>query len=159
MHSEIDSLEASIAKLKEETAALSKAVADLDAAVAKATRLREAEKSKNQQVIEDAQAAQTAVTQALVVLKNFYAKAGEAKALLQAPTIFNKAYQGMRDESGGVIKMLEAITSDFAKLEASTKTADDAAQSEYQKFVTDSKMDAASKAKDLQHKASKQQDQ
>jgi len=159
MHSEIDLLEASIAKLKEDSAALSKAVAELDDAVDKATRLRQAEKAKNQQVIDDAKAAQTAMTQALVVLKNFYAKAGEATALMQAPEIFNKPYKGMQDLSGGVIKMLEVITSDFAKLEASTKTAEAAAQSEYNKFMTDSKMDAASKAKDLEHKTSKQQDQ
>eukprot|EP00419_Tripos_fusus_P064076 CAMPEP_0172929868 /NCGR_PEP_ID=MMETSP1075-20121228/218701_1 /TAXON_ID=2916 /ORGANISM="Ceratium fusus, Strain PA161109" /LENGTH=726 /DNA_ID=CAMNT_0013791173 /DNA_START=84 /DNA_END=2264 /DNA_ORIENTATION=- len=158
LHAEIDSLEASVAKLNEDSAALSKAVAELNAAVEQATRLRQAEKAKNQQVTDDAKAAQTAVTQALAVLKNFYAKAGEATALLQAPRTFSKPYKG-QDMSGGVIKMLEVVTSDFAKLEASTKAAEAAAQSEYDKFMTDSKMNAASKAKDLEHKTSKRQNQ
>merc|ERR1719380_186248 len=77
---EIDELTASIAKLTEEITNLSQAVSDLDAAVAKATSMREAEKAKNEETIKDAQEAQTAVAQALTVLKEFYAKAGKATA-------------------------------------------------------------------------------
>ena len=43
---------------------LSNAVAELDAAVAKATSMRETEKAKNAETIKDAQEAQTAVAQA-----------------------------------------------------------------------------------------------
>merc|ERR1719450_680041 len=83
LHAEIDELETSIAKLTEDIADLSKAVAELDAAMAKATEIRAAEKAKNAETIKDAQDAQTAIAQALVVLKEFYAKAAEATALLQ----------------------------------------------------------------------------
>merc|ERR1712014_443619 len=83
LHAEIDELEASIAKLTEDISELTKAVAELDAAMAEATKLRQEEKAKNEQTIKDAQEAQTAVAQALVVLKEFYEKAGEATALLQ----------------------------------------------------------------------------
>merc|ERR1719392_485428 len=65
LNAEIDELEASIAKLTEEITSLTKGVADLDAAMAESTSIREAEKSKNTQTIADAQAAQTAVAQAL----------------------------------------------------------------------------------------------
>merc|ERR1719424_1964556 len=61
LNSEIDELTASIAKLGEEITSLSQAVSDLDAAVAKATSMRETEKAKNAETISDAMKAQTAV--------------------------------------------------------------------------------------------------
>merc|ERR1719174_2551221 len=76
LHSEIDQLEASIAKLTEDISDLTKAVAELDAAMAKATTIRQEEKKTNEQTIADAQEAQTAVAQALTVLKEFYARQG-----------------------------------------------------------------------------------
>merc|ERR1719424_2303402 len=78
LHAEIDQLEASIAKLTEDISELTKAVAELDAAMAKATSLRQAEKATNTETIADSEAAQTAVAQALTVLKDFYAKAAKA---------------------------------------------------------------------------------
>merc|ERR1719424_1981325 len=61
LKSEIDELTASITKLGEDIVNLSNAVSDLDAAVAKATSMREAEKAKNAETISDAMKAQTAV--------------------------------------------------------------------------------------------------
>merc|ERR1711953_71922 len=130
LHAEIDQLEASIAKLTEEISDLTKAVAELDAAMAKATTLRQEEKEKNEQTIADAAEAQTAVAQALTVLKEFYAKAGEATALLQQPETFDSQYKGMQSENGGVVGMLEVIESAFARLEAETKAAEATAQKE-----------------------------
>merc|ERR1719388_337199 len=78
LHAEIDALQASIAILTEEIAEVTKAIADLDAAMLEATKMRAAEKVKNTETIKDAQEAQTAVAQALTVLKEFYEKAGEA---------------------------------------------------------------------------------
>jgi len=96
LKSEIDELTASIAKLTEEVTELSNAVAELDAAVAKATQMREDEKTKNAETITDAQEAQTAVAQALTVLKEFYAKASQATAFVQQPEVFDdKPYTGM----------------------------------------------------------------
>merc|ERR1712066_857924 len=123
LHVEIDQLEASIAKLIQDITALTEAVAELDAAMAKATKLRQDEKAKNAQTVSDSQAAQTAVAQAITVLKEFYAKAGEATALIQQPEIFDSPYKGMQAENGGVVGMLEVIESDFARLESDTKAA------------------------------------
>merc|ERR1719424_2178258 len=151
LHAEIDQLEASIAKLTEEIAELTKQVAELDAAMAKATEIRAAEKAKNTETITDAQDAQTAVAQALTVLKEFYAKAAEATAFVQQkaePEIFDKAYTGMGGESGGVVGMLEVIESDFARLESETKASEASAQKEYDEFMTDSKVDKAQKTTD-----------
>merc|ERR1719217_900221 len=150
LHAEIDELQASIQKLTEEITELTEAIAAIDAAVAKATKIREEEKAKNADTIKDAIEAQKAVEQALKVLKDFYEKAGEATALVQqqpeAPEIFDdKPYKGMGGESGGVIGMLEVILSDFARLEAETKAAEEEAQKEYDEFMTDSSVDKAAK--------------
>merc|ERR1719174_3127307 len=83
LHAEVDELKAAIALLAEQIAELTKAVAELDAAMAKATEMRQAEKAKNAETIKDSQDAQAAVAQAVVVLKEFYAKAAEATAFLQ----------------------------------------------------------------------------
>merc|ERR1719160_2318925 len=132
LHSEIDELTASNAKLTEEITQLSTEVADLDAAVAKATKMREEEKAKNAETIKDAQQAQTAVSQALTVLKEFYAKAAKATALVQQPAIFDSPYKGMGGNAGGVVGMLEVIESDFARLQAETQASEAKAQKEYE---------------------------
>merc|ERR1711904_301913 len=148
-----------IAKLTEEITDLTKAVAELDAAVAKATSVREEEKAKNTVTIKDAQDAQTAVAQALTVLKEFYAKAAEATAFVQEPEVFDEPYKGMGGESGGVVGMLEVIESDFARLEADTKASEASAQKEYDEFMTDSKVDKSQKSTDIEHKTAKKQDE
>merc|ERR1711997_328987 len=89
----------------------------------------------------------------------FYAKAGEATALLQQPEIFDSPYQGMQSENGGVVGMLEVIESDFARLEADTSAAEATAQKNYDTFMTDSKVDVAAKSIDIEHKTAKKQDQ
>jgi chromosome segregation ATPase len=161
---EIDELEASIAKLSDEITDLTKGVADLDAAMAEATELRTAEKAKNTETIADAKAAQSAVEQALAVVKEFYAKAGEATSLMQQkrqePEIFDdKPYQGMGGDAGGVVGFLEVIQTDFARLESDTAAAEESAQTQYDEFMTDSKTDKTEKSTDLKHKESKKQDQ
>merc|ERR1719356_1659288 len=112
--------------------------------MAEATNMRQEEKATNEETIKDAQEAQTAVAQALVVLKEFYAKAGEATALVQQggrrshqepPAIFDSPYTGMQSENGGVIGMLEVIQSDFARLETETSAAEETAQKEYDEFM------------------------
>merc|ERR550537_808605 len=161
LHAQIDELEASIAKLTEDMAMLTQAIADLDAAMAKATELRNTEKAKNTETIADAKEAQTAVAQALTVLKDFYAKAATATSFVQKedPTIFESEYKGMQNSKGGVVGMLEVIESDFARLEADTKSAEASAQKEYDEFMDDSSSDKAKKATDIEHKTAKKQDE
>merc|ERR1719263_1901271 len=161
LHAQKDELEASIAKLTEDIAELTQAIADLDAAMAKYTALRNEEKAKNAQTTADAKAAQTAVAQALTVLKDFYEKAAEATAFSQQqqPEIFESEYKGMQSSNGGVVGMLEVIESDFARLEADTKAAEESAQAEYDEFMTDSATDKSKKTTDSEHKAAKKQDE
>merc|ERR1719428_1300085 len=101
---DIDELTASVAVLSEEITDLTTQITELDAAVAKATTVRNGEKKKNKVTISDAQDAQAAVAQALGVLKEFYDKAGQATALAQQraaqPEIFDDTpYKGLGGES------------------------------------------------------------
>merc|ERR1719399_660995 len=113
-------------------------------------------------MIKDSQEAQTAVSQAVTVLKEFYEKAGEATALIQAkqkPEIFDEPYTGMQSESGGVLGMLEVIASDFARLETDTKAAEAEAQDAFDKFSSESAVNRAANAKDAEHKTTKKTNQ
>merc|ERR1719160_958143 len=156
-----DKLTAGITRLASEIQDLQTAINEIDAAVAKAISVRTAEKKKNKETVEDAQKAQTAVTAALNVLKDFYAKAAQATAFVQgghkqpeidAPATFEGAYTGMGDSTGGVVGLLEVIGSDFARLEAETDTAEEEASKEHDRFMAESKKDKAVKSADLDHK-------
>merc|ERR1719160_1322920 len=162
-------LTAHIAQLSQEVQELTADVAAIDEAVAKATADREAEKAKNIQTIADAQEAQEACEQALAVLKEFYDKAAQATSMLQtakkgmkkqtpreeAPETFNTPYKGMMAEGGGPMDFLEVIQSDFVRLESETKTAEDQAAEEFEKFLFDSRMDKETKLNDVKHKEEK----
>jgi len=157
---EVEKQTAISAKLASEIADLSDEVSDLDAAMAKATTERQAEKAKNADTVEDAKQGQTAVAEALAVLREFYAKSAEATALVQgpaddAPETFDSAYTGQGSSSTGVIGMLEVIESDFARLESSTESAEDEAASAYKKFTNDSNEDKALKNTEMDHKTNK----
>merc|ERR1719235_1947864 len=73
LSAEMDKLKADIMKLSEQIADLAMAIQEIDGAMVNATDIRLAD--KNKATIEDAVAAQTAVGQAIAVLKDFYAKA------------------------------------------------------------------------------------
>merc|ERR1719386_88476 len=94
LSAEIDELTASVAKLTEEITELTAQVAGLGEAAAKATNIRDEEKAKNAATIKDAQEAQTAVAQALALLKDFYNKAAKATSFVQqqpeAPAILEE---------------------------------------------------------------------
>jgi hypothetical protein len=136
---------AQIAALADEIAKLEAAEAALQKAMGEATEQRSAEKAKNTATVKDAKAAQEALSQALSVLRDFYAKAGGA-FIQQVPEM--KAYKGQQASSGGVVGMLEVIQSDFARLEADTSAAEAQAAAEYDTFMTDAKADKEAKHKD-----------
>jgi hypothetical protein len=156
---EAEQLTADIAKLSQEVADLRAEVMAIDKAVAEATAIRTEEKAKNEATVKDAKAAQVAVSQALAVLKEFYAKAAEATALVQqpsamddAPETFTAGYKGLGAESGGVVGMIEVIASDFSRLESDTTSAEEAAAQEYKDFMNDSEVDKAMKTTDADNK-------
>merc|ERR1719503_299713 len=134
-------------KLTQEVADLSKEIEDLDAEMSEATELRTNEKAKNKHTIMDAKAAARAVGQATAVLKDFYAKAAKATALIQT---FGEDYTGNQDAAGGVMALLEVAMSDFANLEADTKAAEAESEKTYNDYMTESKRSKAVKERKIE---------
>jgi len=155
---EIEDLTAQIAQLTQDLATLAAEVKELEEAMAKATADRAASKKTNEQTINDAKAAQTAVEQAMAVVKEFYAKSAEATALAQqtpgedAPETFTKPYKGMLPEGGNVVDFLEVILTDFTRLESETSSDEAAEQDEFEKYMFESKKDKALKENESKHK-------
>jgi len=150
----VDALTETIARMGEKIATLSQQQAELTKAMAEATAQRQAEKATNSDTMKDAAAGEDAIKQALVILREFYAS--QASFLQQVPEM--AAYKGMQSAKGGVVGMLEVISSDFARLFADTKAAEHSAANEYNGFMNDGK--ASNKAKhDLEVKTSLQKDQ
>jgi len=154
LKAEIDELESSISELSEDISDILNSVSELDNAMAEATKLRQGEKDENTATVTDAQQAQTAVATALSVLKEFYEKAAEATAFVQV----QKGKQNP-DMAVGIIGMMEQVESDFARLEAETSAAEATAQKNYDNFISESKVDKASKSKAGEHKQAKKQNQ
>lgn len=163
---QIDEKSSNVAQLGSEVNKLSQQQADLATEVATQEKLYQEERAINEQALKDAREAQTAIGQAVTVLKEFYERAGEATALVQGrsrgarqeptvaeqpPEIFQGSYQGL-EGSGGVVAMLETIQSKYALIESSTDADMATGESEYNKFMSDSAVLKTSIAKDIEHK-------
>jgi hypothetical protein len=160
LHAEIDELSASIAKLAQDITDLTAEIAESDKAVAEATAIRNKEHATNEETVSDAQEAQTAVAQAVSVLKEFYEKAAEATSFVQQePEIFDAPYTGMQSENGGIVGMLEVIQSDFARLETDTKASEAEAERVFDEFTNESAVNRAANSKDVEHKETKKTNQ
>jgi 6-pyruvoyl-tetrahydropterin synthase len=158
-----EDLIATISQLSQDIADLTQGVKELDAAMAKSTEDRTASKAKNEETIADAKAAQIAVTQAMAVLKDFYAKSAQATAFAQqpaadAPETFDKPYTGLLPEGGNVVDFLEVILTDFSRLESDTATAEATEADEYKTFMFESEKDKALKLNEKGHKESSKTD-
>jgi len=159
----IDEFQASNAILAEEISALSQDIADIDKAVAEKTKLRNEEKTENTATIKDADEAQTAVSQALQVLRDFYGSSLLQKNTKQPEVFGDERYGegggGMSAQGKGVIGMLEVILSDFDRLEQETTDAEAAADTEYTQFMEDTRADKEAKVASLQEKQNTKKDQ
>jgi len=150
----VEALTQDIASMAKKIQTLKEEQAELTMAMSKATTQRDKEKATNADTMKDAQAGEQATKAALVVLKEFYSSQGSF--VQQAPEM--AAYSGMSSAKGGVVGMLEVITSDFARLYADTKASESAAATEYNAFMKDAKASKKSKH-DLEFKTSLEKDQ
>jgi len=176
----IDESEASLTEMSNRIAQLAKEISELQMATTEATGLRKDESAKNAATVVDAQAAQKAILAATAVLKDFYEKSATATALVQLgqPEVkmgseewnalanpnagpvdkghkagmqtFGKTYTGMQDEAGGVLAMLEVISSDFSRLEAETDTAEATSSDAHKSFMAESSKNKAVKEKETE---------
>lgn len=154
----VDQGQAQILFLKQDVSKLTAEVADLDASMVESTKLRNTEKAKNADTVEDAKQAIGAVQAATAVLKDFYKAAATATALVQKARpkheegmqTFGDAFTGQQEEAGGVLALLETILADFSNLKADTDAAEAAAQRAYDDFMTEAKRNKATKQKAIE---------
>jgi chromosome segregation ATPase len=153
LHAQIEELQALLQKQAQQLQDTSAEIQELTAAVATATEQRTKQQAANEVTIKEAKEAQVAVAQAIEVLKEFYAKAADATALVQGaqPAVFDAPYTGMGGESGGVLGMLEVIQSDFGRLEAETSASEEEAARTQKKFVQEAAVNKARLEKDVEH--------
>merc|ERR1719336_1971743 len=121
-------------------------------------------KAKNEKTIQEAKEAQTAVSNAMALVKDFYEKSAQATALAQqtpgedAPETFTKPYKGLLPEGGNVVDFLEVILTDFTRLETDTTNSEAAEAEEYKKFMFESEKDKALKQNESEHKEARKTD-
>merc|ERR1719158_2341895 len=77
-------------------------------------------------------------------------KTGSAWGHQEGMQTFGKKYTGQQDSAGGVLAMLEVISSDFANLEADTKAAEAKSQESYEDFMAETKKNKAVKMKKIE---------
>jgi DNA repair exonuclease SbcCD ATPase subunit len=163
--SQIDEKTANIAQLGNDIDKYNQQLADLATEIQEKETLYQEEKAANAKTVEDAKEAQTAIQQAMTVLKEFYDKTGESASMLQggskgkrqdpttaetSPEIFEGSYQGL-EGSGGVLAMLETIQSKYALIQSTTEAEQETSEADYQKWTTDSSVLKTKLAKDIEH--------
>lgn len=133
----IDDAEATVQTLTEDITEAEQMVTSIVSHVKEATEIREVGKKENTLAVKDAQAAQSAISNAIAVLEEFYKESGmvpkEAWEFLQShrqpvelpenPATWDSGYTGVTDpasQPSGIITVLKECSGDFAKMEADT---------------------------------------
>jgi len=160
--STITQLAEKIQDLKNGIEANQKFIAETEDEISSRTEDRAADKKENQATIDDAEDAQTAIAQAIAVLKTFYKESGEVakeawesfvqlKAEPEPELWAEEKYTGT-EGGAAVIGMLENCATDFAKMESQARADETAHQDEFDTFLTQAQMDKAARTKDTEMK-------
>lgn len=160
----LDELTASISELTAQIGEASERLKTLNAQAGASQKMlneaatqRAEDKKQNEFTVADAKEGEEAVSAALKVLSEFYAKASEATALVQqvpvddTPEIFSKPFNADQAAGGGVIGMLEFIQSDFLKLRSETEAQESADQKNYDKLVDDEAVAKSARDEEISH--------
>jgi uncharacterized protein YoxC len=176
LSAEIDSLSTAIKDNTKSIATMQKSIADM-------TEERQEEKTENTATVKDAQDAQTAISQAIAVLEDFYKSTGEVqkepweltqtKAQVRRVRVVDEPPEGAgelsdpepqlwsskkyagTDTGSGVIGMLTNIATDFASMEAKARSDETSQQDNYDKEMTATNIDIAEKQSDSQQKSAR----
>jgi len=157
---------AKVVTLTTDITAADKMAADIKTFQKEATEIRQTGKEENSLAIKDAVAAQKAITNAISVLTTFYKSTGQIKKepweFLQAPvklgenpSTWDSGYTGVADPAKageGVIAVLEAVSSDFAKMEANTRAQEAADAKEYDDAMKKHAIELARRSKESEMK-------
>merc|ERR1719333_600494 len=158
------------------------AVAQMQKDIETETAERQAEHEENMATIKDAQDAQTAVSQAIAVLEEFYkgtgmmekeaweftqmkahvrrikAEPGQTELPEPNPELFESPYKGS-EAGAGVVGMLQEIAENFALMETNAKADETEQSDEFEKWLTDTKIAISEKEKDTEMKEARMERQ
>jgi hypothetical protein len=177
LQASIDVLTQEIADLEVQIKENMAAVAQMQKDIETETEERQAEHAENMATIKDAQEAQTAVSQAIAVLEDFYKGTGmmekEAWEFSQMhaqvrrvsvpgetdlpepnPEMFESPYKG-QEGGTGVVGMLKEISENFALMETNAKADETTEQDDFDSFLTDTKIAISEKSKDTDMKTAR----
>merc|ERR1719171_1720735 len=142
-------------KLTEQIEKLKIEKEDIEFTLADNTEMRAEEKEENAETIKDSKEAAEAVTEAIDVLKKFYASAKNAQSLVQVRVSssaveipdagFGDKYEVAQGGPESVIGMLEVVRDDFVKQGENAKKAEEQAEADFKEFETTSKASSAEK--------------
>jgi hypothetical protein len=167
LEAKIQEADAKVVTLTEDIKAANQMVADIKAFQKEATEIRTVGKKENALAIKDAADAQKAITSAVAVLTSFYKETGmvtkepweflqEPVQLPENPATWEGSYTGVADptkEGTGVIAVLEAVSSDFAKMEANTRAQEAADEKEYEDTMKAHSIEMARRSKEEEMKS------
>jgi len=154
----IADLEMSVKQLTEAIDGLKSEISELQVQLKRAGEDREKQNKEFQGTVADQRATQKLLTQAMNVLKSFYAKKAKAAAFLQkqpAGPPPPPGFEGYKKNAaaGGVMGMIQQIISDAKAMEAECIRAEEDAQKAYEDFVKDTNGSVEQKNKDIIHKS------
>merc|ERR1719231_1733658 len=164
-------LEAEKKNQEETIKLLSDELSALQSDHAEVTRIREAEKAENKQVLEDSREGLAAVEKAMATLKKFYGKASRANQsgyvglvqtdAEQSPVAVDMGaagvsgaqgnYEGNQHAGQGIIGMLEIIVSDFKRSIEMAETAEKESYTQYTSYDKEAKASMKSKETGLEN--------
>jgi hypothetical protein len=153
MSAELKVLEASKEELEAESKQLKKDIETGSDELKESLDLRQKEKDDNIETLKTAKEGLSALNEAILVLKSFYADASRGSALLQASPVdadtsgpgYAGSYQGNQAGSKTIFALLETIAADFSMTIRKTEAAEDRAAADFVKLDRAAKETIASK--------------
>jgi len=139
LSTEIDSMSARSAKLKEEVATLQKELAELASSQAEMDKIRSDEKALYTKNSAEMKVGIEGVQKALSILKDYYASE-------------EKDHSAAEGAGSGIIGMLEVIESDFTKGLAEMEVAESSAAKDYDKVSKQNEIATTMKNQDVKYK-------
>jgi chromosome segregation ATPase len=156
----VTSLTARKNALEDEIATLESQIAELKKGLLEATELRNEDKAKNIRTMEMAQAGADSVELALSILREFYDKSflqthkyapaggnrdGRTVQDLAPDTGFDSKYNGAKEESKGIVGLLEIILTDFERTKVQAKADEEESLAAFESMEKDTNGDSDEK--------------
>merc|ERR1719377_61090 len=157
---EIKNQEGKVAKLTSEIEEAEDMISKIVTFVKEATEVRNTGKKENALAVKDSKTAQTSLTNAIAVLEAFYKSSGEIPKepwefiqkpvnLGKKPSTWDSGYTGVKGGGSGIISILEAVMSDFAKMESETKSQEAEDQAAYEQAMKANDIEKAGRTQEV----------